>query len=60
MTQQKALDLFTIPAPRISWARYEQFQELHEFYGVEAVPNTLHIYSSSSSKISWSKWKMIL
>ena len=38
MTQQKALDLFTIPAPRISWARYEQLQEL-QFSKVGTMPN---------------------
>jgi hypothetical protein len=40
MTQRKTLDLFTTLAPRISGAGYEQLQELQEFSGVGAMPNT--------------------
>jgi hypothetical protein len=37
MTQQKTLDLYTTLALRISGARYEELQELHEFSEVGAI-----------------------
>jgi hypothetical protein len=41
ITQQKTLDLFTTLPSRISKAGYEQLQELHNFFEVGAIPNTL-------------------